>query len=134
MAIISAFLLLSLPRILPRPFFGASVPSPSGFSLSASGSFSFLAMNGLSHFSLQGSPYANVVKEWFKLPGARRVARQDFPHTACVMRKTQQKRAFFAGTAAAMWLADGPERIRGRWIIHFSLVFRISSPPIARWT
>jgi hypothetical protein len=45
-------------------------------------------MNGLSHF-LRGSPYANVVKEWFKLPGGALPTRQDFPPAARAARKTQ---------------------------------------------
>jgi flagellar basal-body rod protein FlgF len=42
-----------------------------------------------------------VVKEWFKLPGARAAARQDFPLLPRAARKTQQNQAFLTGTAAA---------------------------------
>jgi flagellar basal-body rod protein FlgF len=42
-----------------------------------------------------------VVKEWFKLPGARAAARQVFPQLARAAHKAQQNQAFLTGTAAA---------------------------------
>jgi flagellar basal-body rod protein FlgF len=47
-----------------------------------------------------------VVKEWFKLPGARAAARQVFPHVARAAHKTQQNQAFLTGTAAATFAAS----------------------------
>jgi len=58
-------------------------------------------MNGLPRVSLRGSPYANVVKEWFKLPGWAQPTRQVFPQLCRTIEKTQQNQALFAGTAAA---------------------------------
>jgi hypothetical protein len=58
-------------------------------------------MQWFRHLSLQAAPYANVVKEWFKLPGGWRAARQVFPPSARKTTKTQQNRVFPAGMAAA---------------------------------
>jgi hypothetical protein len=53
------------------------------------------------HLSLQAAPYANVVKEWFKLPGWAQATRQVFPLPWRGIKKNQQNQALFAGTAAA---------------------------------
>jgi hypothetical protein len=47
-------------------------------------------MNGLPQLSLRGSPYANVVKEWFKLPGGASMTRQVFPRAKCGHRKPNE--------------------------------------------
>ena len=53
------------------------------------GRFLFLGHDGLSQLSLRGPPYANVVKEWFKLPGGASMTRQVFPHLPRGVKKTQ---------------------------------------------
>jgi len=56
-------------------------------------------------FLSQSSPYANVVKEWFKLPGGRLLTRQDFPAVLYASRKSQKNQGFFAGMTAALFMA-----------------------------
>jgi hypothetical protein len=46
-------------------------------------------MNGPEEFLSRSSPYANVVKEWFKLPGGRLMTRQDFPQAMPDPKKIQ---------------------------------------------
>jgi len=49
--------------------------------------FGILAIDTLVQTSR--SPYANVVKEWFKLPGGRMLTRQEFPPHFLATRKSQ---------------------------------------------